>query len=457
MAGKHTIDDIARLAGVSNATVSRVLNHKPNVDPATRERVLRIVEEVGFVPSITASGLAGGRSRLLGVLVPSFAWPFIPDIMRGVAEAIANTPYELLLYSINDMARENNKSDIIDHILASKLTAGLLAILPGQWGEHVARLHTDGGFPLVMIDDQVIPPAVPWVGADNQSGAYAAVHHLIALGHRRIAHIQGPMRHLCSCERYRGYCQAMADAHLLVDPLLVQEGDFETAGGQAAANVFFALPPERRPTAIFAASDQMAYGVFSAAKAHGLHIPGDVALVGFDDISSSAFVQPALTTVRQPFHKMGQLGMKLLLSMLDKHRVSPSGTDVDLSSHHVLLSPGNDASALDLLAANESLYDQAAGEEASGQSQPGDQIVPTLVQPDKRDGIHLSSEIALRTGEYLQSSSKQFLHDGVATVTPSSVQRDGRAERKDGREPVRIQLATSLVVRASSGSLTDAR
>jgi len=320
MAGKRTIDDIARLAGVSKATVSRVLNHKPDVDPATRERILRIMEEEGFVPSITASGLAGGRSRLIGVLVPSFTWPFIADVMRGVAEIIGLTSYELVLYSINDAIRdEGNKGDIIDHILATKLTAGILAILPGQSSKHVVRLHKHG-FPVVMIDDQELPGDVPWIGADNQNGARTAVRHLLRLGHRRIAHIQGPLRYLCSHERYQGYCQALEDAGLVVEPELVLKGDFMPPGGRIAASKLFELPVDKRPTAIFAGNDLMAYGVLAAAEEYGIHIPRDMALVGFDDIASSAHVLPALTTVRQPFHEMGQQGIKLLLSMLDTPR-----------------------------------------------------------------------------------------------------------------------------------------
>ncbi len=325
MAGKRTIDDIARLAGVSKATVSRVLNHKPDVDPATRERILHIMEEESFVPSITASGLAGGRSRLIGVLVPSFTWPLIPDVMRGVAEVVGLTPYEMVLYSINDSIRDNGSNgDVIDHILATKLTAGILAILPGQSSRHAVRLHKHG-FPVVMIDDQVLPGDLPWVGADNQGGAYAAVSHLLRLGHRRIAHIQGPLKHLCSRERDQGYRQALEEAGLRVDPELVLEGDFTPSGGRNAASKLFALPIEQRPTAIFAGSDPMAYGVLAAAEEYGLHIPRDIALVGFDDIASSAHVRPSLTTVRQPFYEMGQHGIKLLLSMLNTPRIPTRG------------------------------------------------------------------------------------------------------------------------------------
>jgi LacI family transcriptional regulator len=317
MARKRTIADIAQLAGVSKATVSRVLNHKPDVDPSTRERILRIMEDVGFVPSITASGLAGGRSRLIGLLVPSFTWPLIPDIVRGVAEVAGNTIYEIVLYSLNDKTREDHKGDVIDHILSTNLIAGLLAILPGQSSRYIVRLH-QLGFPVVMIDDQALPPAMPWVGADNFTGAYDAVRHLLHLGHRRIAHIQGPLRFLCSRERYRGYCQALQEVGIPVDPALVIEGDFEIAGGESAAYTLLTLPPAQRPTAIFAGSDQMAFGTLAAAIELGLRVPDDLALVGFDDIYSSAHIQPPLTTVKQPFCEMGQRAAALLLSLLDR-------------------------------------------------------------------------------------------------------------------------------------------
>ncbi|HLZ62187.1 MAG TPA: LacI family DNA-binding transcriptional regulator [Ktedonosporobacter sp.] len=321
MAGKRTISDIARLAGVSKTTVSRVLNHKPDVDTTTRERILRIVEEEGFIPSITASGLAAGRSRLIGVLIPSFTWPFMGDVMRGAADVIADTPYELILYSISETTREKDKSELINRILATQLTAGVLAIFPGLLAKYVARLHTPD-FPVVMIDDQELPPNIPWVGADNQGGAYAAVRHLLQLGHRRIAHIQGPTRYLCVRERYQGYAQALREAGLVPDPELVLEGDFHEVGGQQAARKLFALPPDRRPTAIFAGNDLMAYGVLNAADEYGLHIPRDIALVGFDDISSTTRIRPALTTVRQPFAEMGQQGIKLLLSSLGNNHHS---------------------------------------------------------------------------------------------------------------------------------------
>jgi LacI family transcriptional regulator len=320
MAKKLTILDIARLAGVSKATVSRVLNQKPDVDPATRELILRIMEEQGFVPSIAASGLAGGRTRLLGALVPSLTWPLVPELMRGVGEVVGNTSYELILYSITDVNHEKDRSDVIDRIIETRLAAGLLAVFPGPSAKHLAELHSRN-FPVVLIDDQGIPPAgTPWISVDNRVGAYEATHHLIGLGHRRIAHIQDPLKYQVSHDRYQGYCDALNEAGIALDPTIVLEGDFEPQTGRTCANAFFDLPAEKRPTAIFAGSDYMAYGAIAAAEQRRLRVPGDIAVVGFDDNPSSAHMEPALTTVRQPFYEMGRRASEILLALVDTPR-----------------------------------------------------------------------------------------------------------------------------------------
>ncbi len=319
MVEKITIRDIARLAGVSKATVSRVLNQKPDVDPGTRERIMRIMEEQAFVPSIAASRLAGGHSRVIGILIPSLTWPAIPEIMRGVSEVVEQTPYELLLYSITHEKdrTEKDQRDVIDHILATGLAAGLLAVFPGQSVQHLTWLY-EQGFPTVMIDDQVMPTSIPWVGADNRMGGYAATRFLLQQGHRRIAHIQGPLKFLVSNERYLGYCEALHEAGITPDPELVMEGDFMPSGGRSCASKLLAM--EDRPTAIFAANDLMAYGVLSVAEEYGLQVPEALSLVGFDDISLSAHTRPALSTVQQPFYAIGQRAIELLLSMLESSR-----------------------------------------------------------------------------------------------------------------------------------------
>ena len=331
MTEKHmTIEDIARLAGVSKATVSRVLNRKPDVDPATRERVLHLMHQHGFVPSATATNLAGGRSHLIGMLVRSYTWIFVPEIMRAVADLIDQTPYELVLYRMNDQLPEDNGGSPVSRLLATSLTSGVLAVFPGQASAQLANL-AQNAVPMVVIDDQYLPVQlswgefpIPWISAENKIGAYEAVRHLIEHGHRRIAHIQGPMDRICSRERHEGYCQALAEAGLEVDPELLQEGDFNTLTGQTTAEKLFALPKGQRPTAIFASSDLMAYGVLAAAQEHGVSVPDDVALIGFDDLANMAesivIVAPGhipLTTVRQPFYEMGRYAMQLLLSLIE--------------------------------------------------------------------------------------------------------------------------------------------
>ena len=333
MAEKITIQDVARLAKVSTGTVSRVLNNKPDVDPLTRERILRIVEERGYVPSITAAGLAVGRNRLISVLVPALTWPLVSELMLSVAEIVEETSYEIVLYSISTSNHERDCSRVIDRILATKLTAGLLAVFPGQSARHLTELHQHG-FPVVLIDDQNPPvEGIPWIGADNRTGAYEATRYLIQLGHKRIAYIQGPMKYKVSHERYQGYCDALQEAALELDPLLVQEGDFMPTGGSSCARAFFTRPEAERPTAIFAGSDLMAYGVMSAAQECGLRIPEDITLVGFDDNPSSAHMQPALTTVKQPFSDMGQRAIQLLLHLIEQSRSARHGQ----SPHGVLV------------------------------------------------------------------------------------------------------------------------
>jgi LacI family transcriptional regulator len=258
--------------------------------------------------------LASGR-QLIGMLIPSFTWPLIPELMRGVAEMLEQTSYELVLYSMNDADLKRDRSEVINRVLATQLTAGMLAIFPGQASQDLTRLYQQG-FPVVIVDDQ-LEQTTPWVGVDNTMGAYMVVRHLVELGHRRIAHIAGPHEYLASHDRYNGYRQALLEAGISLDPELVLEGDFLPPTGRACASKFFQLPPELRPTAIFAATDQMAYGVLAAAEEYGLAIPQDVALVGFDDDEPSVHVRPPLTTVRQPYYEMGAQGLKLLLSLLD--------------------------------------------------------------------------------------------------------------------------------------------
>lgn len=319
MSEKLTIQDIARMAGVSKATVSRVLNHNPSVNPEIKARVMRIVQEYDFVPNVTATGLASGKTPLVGVLAPPLTWAGVSEILRGVSEYVEDTSYEIVLYSISF---DRNHFDVLDRILSMRMISGLLAILPGKLSRHIIE-HFQQGLPLVMIDDQEKPDNVPWVGIDNVSSGYEATRHLLELGHRRIAYIHGPLDYSCTLDRYQGYAQALQDAGITPDPTLVFYGRFDTPSGRECAEELFSRDRSAWPTAIFAGNDQMAYGVLQVAEQQGIQIPEDIALVGFDDDLLASHLRPSLTTIRQPFSQIGYKAIELLLTMIDPaHRVA---------------------------------------------------------------------------------------------------------------------------------------
>jgi LacI family transcriptional regulator len=339
MQERLTIQDIARLAGVSKATVSRVLNRNVPVSSELSERVMRIVQEYGFVPNVTATGLAGGKTRLVGVLAPPLTWAGIPEMLRGVAEYIEDTTYEIVLYSIRF---ERNHSDVLERILAMRMVSGLLAILPGELSLSLAN-HFQEGLPLVVIDDQEKPRSIPWVGINNVSSAYDATRYLLELGHRRIAYLQGPSNYYCVAERYQGYAQALREAGIDPDPELVFQGRFDEPSGRECASELFAREKESWPSAIFASNDQMAYGVLNFAEQLGVRVPEDIALIGFDDNLLSAHMRPPLTTIHQPFFEMGYKAIEWLLTMIEPahralngHQIHPSALELQRAAEDLM-------------------------------------------------------------------------------------------------------------------------
>lgn len=312
MTTKLTIRDIARLAGVSKSTVSRVLNAHPRVDVETRERILNVMQEHGFIPNAAATGLAKGHSKLIGLLVPALTWELVSDVLQGVAGVIEDTQYEIILYSASP---EKDFSQVIDRMLATNMAVGILALLHMQSPQHLVELHRQG-LPVVLINHIATRVEIPQVGIDNTAATYTAIQHLLNLGHRRIGFILGLPEIQCTHDRYEGYRKALQDAGIPLDPALVLEGNYQCEGGYQCARKLFAM--SEPPTAIFASNDLTAYGVLEAADEQGVHIPDDIALVGFDDIPPSAHVQPALTTVHHPFKEMGRSAAQLLLTLINQ-------------------------------------------------------------------------------------------------------------------------------------------
>jgi LacI family repressor for deo operon, udp, cdd, tsx, nupC, and nupG len=311
--GRPKMADIARLAGVSTATVSRALGGSGLVSEDARRRVERAVEETGYQVNHAASGLRSQRSRQLLVLLPTIANPFFADVVLGVEEEAQAHGYGVLVGSTEGKPER-------EALLARQLLAGAvdgLVLLTGRRPEGLAGFDA-AETRMVAVSERIGRGRIPIVGIDNVAASRAAIEHLLGLGHRRIAHITGPAGSVLTADRLEGYRSALAAADVPASPDLVAVGDFTMDAGEAAMRNLLskAWQPASRPTSVFCCSDESAIGAIRAAKAHGLRVPADLSVVGFDDIPFAAAYDPALTTVRQPRREMGRLAASLILAGL---------------------------------------------------------------------------------------------------------------------------------------------
>jgi LacI family transcriptional regulator len=309
-----TIRQIAELAGVSIATVSRVLNGRGDVSDETRDLVSKVIRENGYTANRSARGLSAGRSGLVGVLVPLVYPAYFSGILAGAAEALAELDLQIVLSPTG--GEHDREVSVLDRLHG--VTDGSLMILPEESSEELVRL-LDGGYRFVVLDPLMpLDQRIPSVSAAHTSGANQAMRHLLELGHRRIAQITGPRGWLATEDRRRGYYAALASAGILPDPALEVESIPEIPPGREAADHLLDLPDP--PTAIFAFNDNIAIGAIQAARARGLNVPEDLSVVGFDDVEGATIVTPALTTVRQPLAEMGRTGVSLLNRLLERQR-----------------------------------------------------------------------------------------------------------------------------------------
>jgi LacI family transcriptional regulator len=306
-----TIVDVAKEAGVSFATVSRVLNDGVNVKAEKRERVLRAIKRLGYTTNVQARSLRGGRSHLVGLLVRDLGTAYIGEIMRGVDLELDENKYDVMLYTTH---RRLAQESAYVTALTRGMTDGLLIVLP-TYPEAYLKTLRQKKFPYVLIDHQGIDDRGPAVGATNRAGAYDATRYLLALGHRRIGFIAGTVDLGCSRERLDGYRAALKDHGVALDPDLIREGNFQQPRGYAAAVELMNL--HTPPSAIVASNDVMAFGAMEAARERGKKIPDDISIIGFDDIPQAAQVHPPLTTIRQPLEEMGRRAAKMLLEIIE--------------------------------------------------------------------------------------------------------------------------------------------
>lgn len=304
---RTTIRDVAERAGVSVATVSKVLNGRYGVSASTVAHVRSVIEELGYQSSIVASSLRSHRTNVLGVLVADIE-PFSAELLKGAARAVRDTPYELVIYSAGGRAsdRVGWERRYLSRV-GGTLIDGALLVTPTVIDAQV-------GIPVVAVDPHTGDTRVPTVAAENLEGSRAAVEYLISLGHRRIGFIAGRADLESGRLRRQGYELALSEAGLPLEERLVGYGEFEQSESRAAARKLLTGPD--RPTAIFAANDISAIGVLSAARDLGLNVPGDLSIIGFDNIPEAVMADPPLTTVEQPIQMMGQRALELLLALV---------------------------------------------------------------------------------------------------------------------------------------------
>lgn len=319
--GRRTsLEDVARKAGVSRSTVSRVVNNDPNVKTETRERVLKVIEEERFNPNVAARSMVTGRTQVIGVVVPHefpvfFNDPYyFPALLEGVSGMATERDYAMLLW-----VRQSGEDEGIFYrrILQNGLMDGVIIASASTTNPLVSYL-TEMNIPLAMVERPGIhEDLVSYVTIDNEAATRKVVEHLLSLGRRRIALVAGASDNMDAQERMTAFQRALGDAGLPND--LIIYGDFQRHIAYENAKAMFAQPSSREIDAVFACSDVMAQGVYEALHECGRRIPDDVAVVGFDDLPTATLLKPALTTVRQPLREKGAVATSLLLDAVE-HR-----------------------------------------------------------------------------------------------------------------------------------------
>ncbi|GAB6859300.1 LacI family DNA-binding transcriptional regulator [Microbacterium xylanilyticum] len=309
MSRRITIHDVAQAAGVSVATVSKAINGRDGVSPATLEHVQEVVARLGYESSLVATSMRRRRTDVIGVLVAEFE-PFAVQLLQGVSSALHGTRFDVLAYAGSVSAGEHlgwERRSLSR--LGGTLIDGAILVTP-------TTMPAEAPVPFVAIDPSAGTDEGPaTVSVRNEEGGYAATEHLVSLGHRRIAHVRGRTDLASAHQRERGYRRALDAAGIPFDPALVVDGGYRAAVTTAGAHALLELPDA--PTAVFAANDLSAMEMIRVAVERGLRVPEDLSVVGFDDVPEATAHTPQLTTVRQPLAAMGAEAVRLLLATLE--------------------------------------------------------------------------------------------------------------------------------------------
>jgi LacI family transcriptional regulator len=303
-----TIQDVAKTAGVSVSTVSRVLNGKVDVASETQDRIRSVIDDLGYTTNLAARSMRSFKKNMVGLIMPDIAYPFAIEVMKGVNRAIAESEFDLLVYTTGDVRKSGRAFHEQKYVslLSNSITDGVIIVAP-----VTGAFSTDA--PIVSIDPLMSDPNYPSVHATNYQGATDAMNYLLGLGHTRIGFISGRAELESSNRRLKGYRDAIEKAGLLIDEELIASGDYTTETGAKCAKELLSL--DHPPTAIFASNDQAAMGVFQVAQEMGIRIPQDLSLIGFDNIMESKYMR--LTTVDQFISEMGFVATQMLIKLIN--------------------------------------------------------------------------------------------------------------------------------------------
>jgi len=314
-----TLKEVAQRAGVSSATVSKVLSNTPYVSTTTRERVLQAVDELGYTPHLAARALAAGRTYNIGVIFPFIYTSLFADVqvttfLEGVEAAASERGYNILLSSPSMPVQD---SELYRRFVGSHYFDGVL-VQENLPDEILSSFIAQHGYPYVTVGYRSLNDTVNCIRLDDYGGAFTAARHLLDLGHRRIGIISvGPLPSFFLIERMRGYRDAFAASGLDLDAMPVAYGGYSIPSGETAMCQLLAVT-DPYPTAVLCINDMMAFGAIRAARSEGLRVPEDISIVGFDDIPLAPYVDPPLTTVRQPSRDIGYRGAAMLFDLIER-------------------------------------------------------------------------------------------------------------------------------------------
>lgn len=309
--------DVAKKAGVSTMTVSRVINNFENVKEKTRKKVLKVVQDLGYYPNSVARALNINKTRSVGVTTPEtesiFDTQYFVELLKGVESNCMEREYNIVL---NPSKSQGKNVDYLCSFM-ERMVDGFLVITPRSSDKQLVLLK-ERNIPFVVIDGKPLSrkQGVVYINSDHYGGGVQAVEYLISLGHRRIAHITGMLDILAGWERLKAYKYTMKKHGLPLDPYLIVEGDFDHSAGIRAMEHFLSL--KKRPTAVFAGNDFIAAGVIEKAREAGLEVPSDISIIGFDDLPVAVYVRPNITTIRQSIFQIGYKATGCLLDQIEK-------------------------------------------------------------------------------------------------------------------------------------------